>query len=211
MATPEPARRGLLVDWGGVLTTDVFESFAAFCVDEGLRPEAVRDAFSSDPRARELLADFECGRLGDGDFELRFGEALGLEEPAGLIARLFGRMGADDVMQDAVAAFKAQGVRTGLLSNSWGTGTYDRRRFTELFDVLVISGEEGIRKPAPQLYVIAAERMALAPESLVFVDDLPGNLKPARALGMATVHHTDAAATIAQLEELLGVAVPSAG
>ncbi len=198
-------RRGLLVDWGGVLTTNVFESFQAFCVDEGLRPELVRDAFMSDPAARELLGDFESGRLEDADFEQRFGTLLGVREPAGLIERLFGRMRADHAMQDAVIAFKAAGVRTGLLSNSWGTGTYDRSRFEQLFDVLVISGDLGIRKPEPAIYEQAAARMELAPEELVFVDDLKGNLKPARALGMATVHHTDAAATIAQLEELLGV------
>lgn len=203
-------RRGLLVDWGGVLTTNVFESFEAFCVDEGLRPETVRDAFVEDPAARELLADFECGRLEDGDFERRFGAVLEVDEPDGLLERLFGRLRADEVMQDAVAAFKAAGVRTGLLSNSWGAGTYDRRRFGALFDVLVISGEEGVRKPSPEIYATAAERMGLPPAELVFVDDLRGNLEPARALGMATVHHTDAAATIAQLEELLGVAVPAA-
>lgn len=202
-------RRGLLVDWGGVLTTNVFESFQAFCEDEGLRPELVRDAFTSDPEARGLLADFESGRLGDEDFEQRFGTLLGVGEPTGLIARLFGRMRADHVMQDAVIAFKAAGVKTGLLSNSWGTGTYDRSRFAEMFDVLVISGDLGVRKPEPSIYVTAAERMGLAPGELVFVDDLKGNLKPARALGMATVHHTDAAATLVQLEELLGKALPA--
>ncbi len=209
MRRTEPARRGLLVDWGGVLTTNVFESFEAFCVDEGLRPRAVRDTFLQDPAARELLAEFECGRLANADFERRFGAVLGVRLPEGLIERLFGGMRGDDVMQDAVVAFKAAGVRTGLLSNSWGAGTYDRRRFAELFDVLVISGEEGVRKPAAKLYAIAVDRMGMAATELVFVDDLPGNLKPARALGMATVHHTDAAATIAQLEQLLGVAVPA--
>jgi putative hydrolase of the HAD superfamily len=192
-----------------VLTSNIFESFEAFCLDEGLRPDSVRDAFMKDPMARELLADFECGRLGNADFERKFGAVLEVEEPEGLIERLFGRMAADEVMQDAVIAFKAAGVRTGLLSNSWGTATYDRRRFDQLFDVLVISGELGVRKPEPSIYAAAAERMGLEPSELVFVDDLRGNLKPARALGMATVHHTDAAATIAQLEELLGVAIPA--
>ncbi len=202
-------RRGLLVDWGGVLTTNVFESFQAFCEDEGLRPESVRDAFMKDPLARELLADFECGRLENADFERKFGAVLEVEQPEGLIERLFGRMRADHVMQDAVAAFKAAGVRTGLLSNSWGADTYDRRRFSELFDVLVISGDHGTRKPSEGIYALAVERMGLAPEELVFIDDLKGNLKPARALGIATVHHTDAASSIAQLEELFGVSVPA--
>jgi epoxide hydrolase-like predicted phosphatase len=123
----------------------------------------------------------------------------------GLIGRLFGGLGPDAGMQDAVAALRRGGVRTGLLSNSWGAAGYDRSRFDELFDVLVISGEEGVRKPEPAIYALAAERMGLPPEALVFVDDIPGNLKPARAIGMATVHHVDAAQTIDALEELLGV------
>ena len=70
-------------------------------------------------------------------------------------------------------------MRTGLVSNSWGEEGYDRTRFDELFDVLVISGEIGIRKPAPEIYALAAERLGREPERCVFVDDLPGNLKPA--------------------------------
>jgi epoxide hydrolase-like predicted phosphatase len=201
------ARRGLLIDWGGVLTSNVFESFAAFCAAEGLREDAVKDAFAGDPAARRLLVDFESGRLGDADFERRFGALLELREHEGLIGRLFGGMRPDQAMQDAVAAFRAAGIRTGLLSNSWGSRTYDRARLEALFDVLVISGELGVRKPEPEIYAIAAERMGLAPAELVFVDDLPGNLKPARALGMATVVHRDAASTVAELEELLRVRV----
>jgi epoxide hydrolase-like predicted phosphatase len=200
-------RRGLLIDWGGVLTTNLFASFAAFCQAEGIAPTALRDAFVGDPRARTLLEDFECGRIDEAAFEPALAAVLGLSEHDGLIARMFGGMVADDAMVEAVAAFKRAGVRTGLLSNSWGAQSYDRSRFDELFDVLVISGEEGIRKPEAEIYAIAASRMALPAEALVFVDDIPGNLKPARALGMATVHHTDAASTIAELEDLLGVPV----
>jgi epoxide hydrolase-like predicted phosphatase len=133
------------------------------------------------------------------------GDVLGGAAHEGLIGRLFGGLGPDAGMQDAVAALRRGGVRTGLLSNSWGAAGYDRSRFDELFDVLVISGEEGVRKPEPAIYALAAERMGLPPEALVFVDDIPGNLKPARAIGMATVHHVDAAQTIDALEELLGV------
>jgi putative hydrolase of the HAD superfamily len=64
-----------------------------------------------------------------------------------------------------------------------------------------------VRKPDPAIYELGAARIGVAPEGCVFVDDLPGNLKPARALGMATVHHADAATTIAELEGLLGVAL----
>lgn len=203
------ARRGLLVDWGGVLTSNVFDSFAAFCAAEGLRADAVKDAFAGDPAARALLADLESGRLEDARFERRFGALLEVRESNGLIGRLFGGLRPDPAMQDAVAAFRAAGIRTGLLSNSWGTRLYDRARLERLFDVVLVSGELGVRKPEPEIYAIAAERMGMAPEDLVFVDDLPGNLKPARALGMATVVHRGAGSTVAELEELLGVRLPA--
>jgi hypothetical protein len=77
------ARRGLLIDWGGVLTSNVFESFAAFCTAEGLQEDAVKDAFSGDPAARTLLADFESGRVGDADFERRFGRCSRSASPRG--------------------------------------------------------------------------------------------------------------------------------
>ena len=132
---------------------------------------------------------------------------LGVADHEGLIARLFGGMQQDEAMFDAVAAARRAGIRTGLVSNSWGEEGYDRARFDELFDVLVISGELGIRKPAPEIYALAAERLERPPERCVFVDDLPGNLKPAAALGMATVLHRDAGATIPRLEALLGLSL----
>ena len=65
----------------------------------------------------------------------------------------------------------------------------------------MISSEVGLRKPDPAIYELAAERIGLPPEACVYVDDLPGNLKPARALGMATVlHRGDAEATLAEVE-----------
>lgn len=202
---PDPAavvtpRSGLLMDWGGVMTTDIFASFAAFCATEGLRTDAVRDLFMKDPAARGLLADFECGRLADDEFERRFGAVLQVEESAGLIARLFGGMGPNAAILDAVARLRAAGVKTGLLSNSWGTATYPADQLTRLFDVLVISGELNVRKPEPGIYDIAVERMGLPADQLVFVDDLRGNLKPARALGIHTVHHVDNASTLAALD-----------
>jgi epoxide hydrolase-like predicted phosphatase len=104
-----------------------------------------------------------------------------------------------------VRAAKRAGVRTGLISNSWGSGRYDRDEFPSLFDGVVISGEVGVRKPDPRIYALGAEAVDLPPEACVFVDDLPGNLKPARELGMATVRHVRAEQTIEELEALLGV------
>jgi epoxide hydrolase-like predicted phosphatase len=108
-------------------------------------------------------------------------------------------------MLDAVRAARRAGIRTGLISNSWGTRRYDRSQLNELFDGVVISGEVGIRKPAPEMYELGAERIGVVPESCVFVDDLRFNLDPAARLGMATVHHVSAQRTISELERLLRV------
>jgi putative hydrolase of the HAD superfamily len=201
------ARDGLLIDFGGVMTSNVFDSFAAFCRDEGLPPDTVRDLFMQDRRAREALGDLETGRATDVEFEARFAALLGVEPAEGLIARLFARMAPDERMFEGVAAARRAGIRTGLVSNSWGEEGYDRTRFAELFDAVVISGEIGIRKPAPEIYALAAERLGRAPERCVFVDDLAGNLKPAREIGMATVLHRDAETTLAELEQHLGVSL----
>jgi epoxide hydrolase-like predicted phosphatase len=108
-------------------------------------------------------------------------------------------------MVDAVRAAREAGIRTALVSNSWGVHRYPHDLFSEIFDGVVISGEEGTRKPAKRMYELGAERAGVAPELCVFVDDLPFNLTPAEELGMATVHHTSADTTIPQLEALLGV------
>jgi epoxide hydrolase-like predicted phosphatase len=110
-------------------------------------------------------------------------------------------------MIEAVRRARAAGVRTGLVSNSWGVQRYPRDLLAELFDGVVISGELGIRKPSPEIYARGAQSIGLAPEACVFVDDLPLNLEPAARLGMATVHHRSAGETLPELEALLGVAL----
>jgi epoxide hydrolase-like predicted phosphatase len=198
-------RTGLIVDYGGVLTTDIFVSFRRFCESEGLDPETVRDRFLNDAEARRLLEELETGRMREAEFEPAFAAVLEVESER-LIDRLFGGMEPDEAMIDGVRAARAAGVRTGMLSNSWGDDRYPAEQLAELFDAWVISAQVGLRKPDPAIYELAAERLGLAREQCVFVDDLPGNLKPARALGMATVvHRGDAAATLAEVSELLGV------
>jgi putative hydrolase of the HAD superfamily len=198
------AYKGLLVDWGGVMTTNVFASFAAFCDQEGLDPETVRGLFRGDEASRDLLVGLEEGTLAEPEFERRFAEILGVG-PDRLIERMFASAGPEPAMLDAVRRARAAGIRTGLISNSWGAATYDRALLAELFDGVVISGDVGIRKPAPEIYALGAQAVTLAPTACVFVDDLPFNLKPARAMGMATVRHVDARQTIEELERLLAV------
>jgi putative hydrolase of the HAD superfamily len=196
------ARRGLLVDWGGVMTTNLLASFSAFCDAEGLDPSALAGAFRSSPQARELLFAFEEGRIEETEFECGLAELLGVVSAEGLIDRLFAGSTLEEAMVTAVRAARDAGIRTGLISNSWGTARYPHDLLGELFAGVVLSGEVGVRKPAPRIYELGADAIELAPGECVFVDDLPFNLPPAETLGMATVHHTSAQTTIDELERL---------
>jgi putative hydrolase of the HAD superfamily len=198
------SHRGLLVDWGGVMTSNVFDAFRAFCTAEGLSPDTVGEHFRTRAESRALLVDLETGALPEDQFEPRFAAILGVPH-TGLIDRMFAGSRGDEAMLGAVRAARRAGIRTGLISNSWGTRRYDRELLGDLFDGIVISGEVGMRKPTVEIYRLGARSLQLEPSECVFVDDLPFNLKPASELGMATVHHTDSEKTIAELEDLLGV------
>ena len=197
--------RGALFDFGGVLTSNVFDSFREFCEREGLDPLTVKRLFREDERALAELRRLERGELTEEEFAERFGPLLGIEDSEGLVDRLFAGMKADEAMLDAVEEAKRAGVRTGLISNSWGRGRYDRDRFPRLFDGVVISGEVGLHKPEPEIYRLGAERIGVEPERCVFVDDLRENIAGADAVGMLGILHRKPEKTIAELERALGV------
>ncbi len=78
-------------------------------------------------------------------------------------------------------------------------------RLDPIFDVMVISGEVGLRKPDPAIFELTTDRLGVAAGECVFVDDHPGHLQSAAQAGMTTVLHRDPARTIAELEGLLGL------
>lgn len=199
-------REALLIDWGGVLTTNLFASFHQYCVKAEISTEELVTRFSGDSSFRELLISLEKGAMEEAAFEERFAELLGVESD-GLIDGLFAGVEPDTAMVQAVRKAHEAGVKTALVSNSWGVHRYPHDLFSQIFDGIVISGQEGIRKPSKRMYELGAERAGVKTELCVFVDDLPFNLVPAEQLGMATVHHVSAEQTIPQLEELLGVSL----
>jgi putative hydrolase of the HAD superfamily len=197
--------KGLLVDFGGVLTTNVFDSFKAFCRAEGLPEDAVKNMFRERGKGLALLRRLEKGELTAEDFSERFAPLLGVS-PDNLVERLFGGIGPDEPMLDAVRRARAAGIRTGLISNSWGDGLgYDPALLDELFDAVVISGEVGLHKPQPEIFHLGAERIGVAPEDCVFVDDLRENCEGAEAVGMRAILHRGSAGTLLQLSQLLGI------
>ena len=139
MAADGQARSGLLIDWGGVLTTNLFASFHAYCLQAQIDPKKLLGRFRSDPQARDLLIALEKGELAEGDFERQFAALLDVE-PAGLIDGLFAGVQPDAAMVAAVRDARSAGVRTALVSNSWGVHRYPHDMFSELFDGVVISG-----------------------------------------------------------------------
>lgn len=186
-----------------MLTTNIWEAFSEFCSREGLDPDTVKELFRSEPEAMKLLRGLETGDLDEAGFEPRFARLLGIENHEGLIERLFGGLGPDALMIGAVRNARAAGVKTGLISNSWGLGIYERAP-VDLFDATVISGDVGMHKPKPDIYLLACERLSVKPLDCVFVDDLRENVEGAKAVGMTAILHRDSAETVAQLEELFG-------
>jgi putative hydrolase of the HAD superfamily len=206
--TDAPTPKTLLVDFGGVLTTDIWSSFAAFCDQRGLDPGAAKDLFRENPEALATLRGLETGEVEPSEFERRFAELLDTE-PEGLIEGLFAGLQPLEPMVEAVRGFRAAGVPTGLISNSWVMDHYTEE-IRALFDDVVISAEVGMHKPEPEIFLLAAERLGVDPTDCVFVDDLRENCAGAEAVGMTAVLHRDTEQTIAQLEELLDVRLKTA-
>ncbi|HEX2296831.1 MAG TPA: HAD family phosphatase [Actinomycetota bacterium] len=206
--------RAVVVDFGGVLTTPLQEAMFRFAQEAGIEPEHLARAALGGYLGSEdsLVFGFETGRIAQDDFTKAFAERLreesGVElDPESLIARLFGGLELEESMFTAVERARDQGLKTGLLSNSWGTSLYPRDRIDPIFDVVVISGEVGLRKPDPAIFELTTERLGVPAQACVFVDDHPGHLSSAAEAGMATVLHRDPARTIAELESLLGLSL----
>jgi len=199
----DSSQKALLVDFGGVLTTDIWSSFAAFCEQRELDAGAAKQLFREDPDALATLRGLETGEIEPADFEHRFAALLGTE-PEGLVEGLFAALQPDQPMLEAVGRARDAGVPTGLISNSWVMDHYTDE-IRSLFDEVVISAEVGLHKPQPEIYLLAAERLGVRPEDCVFVDDLRENCAGAEAVGMTAVLHRESAETIARVEELLGV------
>jgi epoxide hydrolase-like predicted phosphatase len=207
------AYAAVFFDFGGVLTTSVWDSFAEFLRKEGLDPDTIKNLFRHDPEALADLRGLETGELTEDEFETKFGRRLGLKDPEGLIDSMFVGMQPDEAMVSACKAIRGSGMLTGLITNSWSTDHYDRQLLAELFDTAVISAEVHMHKPQPEIYRLAADRLEVTPEECIFVDDLRENCEGAEAVGMTAVRHHNAAETIAKLTELTGVALapPSPG
>ncbi|MFF4047030.1 HAD family hydrolase [Streptomyces chartreusis] len=205
----EKTRTSVLVDFGGVITSSVLQAFTDFGASLGGDPRLPLELLSRDQPSRALLADHECGRIDTEAFERGFAERLRVHgavvEAEGLTARMQAGMSIDQDMLALLGDLRVAGHPVALVSNSFGTGTYDGVDLAALADVVVISAVVGIRKPSRRIYSIACERLCVAPEEAVMIDDLQQNLDGAARIGIGGVLHTGAADTRRQLAERFGI------
>lgn len=210
------ALTGLITDWGGVLTVGMREAVDEWAAAERIDPadyvNVMREWFGQSYGLEAVynpVHALEKGELEVPHFEEHLAQALtqraGREVSAdGLVQRMLGYFRHSPDMMSLVRRAKGHGIRTALLSNSWGMN-YPADLFDGMFDALVISGEVGMRKPDREIYEYALEAIALPAEQCVFIDDLMPNVQAAAALGMVAIHHTDYPTTAAELDILFGV------
>jgi putative hydrolase of the HAD superfamily len=211
------AVRAVLFDLGGVLTDSPMDSFAAYEASAGLPSGLIRRVNATDPDTN-AWARFERGELDVAGFTAAFeaeARAAGHRVDAARVLEALQHPALRPAMVEAVRRLRSAGVPLGLLSNNVRpmerTGALGD--LLALFDAVVESSVEGVRKPEPEIYRRALDRLsssvgtALAPGECAYLDDLGVNLKPARALGLHTIKVVDPATALAELAALTGVAL----
>ncbi len=211
----------VLWDFGGVLTTSPFESFNRYEAENGLPRDFIRTINATNPESN-AWAQFESSQVSLDEFNELFrvetaaaGYPIGGKEVVALLSgNLRPRM--VEVLKICKEHFKV-GCITNNFKSSVGPGvSQDEDRapksaaVMEIFDIIVESRIEGVRKPNPRIYEIACERLGVVPANCAFLDDLGINLKPARALGMSTIKVLSEDQAIRDLSTLTGLAFPSA-
>ena len=206
--------RALLLDYGGVLTGPVASSFFTFEEEIGIPSGRSFELLVEASRTPGggMIGALERGEISSEEFDAQLVSLLrddGYQVPeSGVLQNLFAAMVPTGNLWDVADQVRSSGVPVGLLSNSWGTDIYPRDRLASTFDVLVISAEVGMRKPDPQIYELACERIGKAPGQVAFVDDLPRNVEVARELGMFGIHFDgDEQAVVEALTDFLEVEI----
>lgn len=206
----------LIVDWGGVLTTDLGSAMASWSRSEDLEAghfaQVMREWFGDDGVAEARINPvhaLERGELEVPDFEHELAAALAdvsgrPVRAEGLLTRLFEHFRHAPDMAALVRRAREAGITTALLSNSWGD-FYPEELFDGMFDEIVISGKVGMRKPDPAIFMHTATLVRTPPRKCVFVDDLMHNVRAAAHLGFLSIHHTGYHTTADEVSVLFGV------
>jgi putative hydrolase of the HAD superfamily len=210
------AIRAAIFDLGGVILTSPFEAFARYEQAKGLPAGFLRDlnARNHHDNAWARLERSEVDVAGFAQLFAEEARAAGHEvDGHEVLALLVG-----EVRPEMVVALRRcrERLSTAMLTNNFLLGDGDGAgtgaggplaEVVELFDVVVESSRVGLRKPDPAIYELVCDRLGVAPDEAVFLDDLGVNLKPARAMGMTTIKVTDPDQALAELEAVVGFPV----
>jgi putative hydrolase of the HAD superfamily len=197
---------GLILDFAGVLTSNMVETITYFEEREGLKRGTFLRAWA-DPRGQELYRRLEAGEIDQRGWNVGFGELLeiGSDDLMGRV--LYDLDPAYAVLRVAKEA-RAAGIRTAVLSNSLGREPHDPYALYDLagnFDVVVLSADHGIRKPDRAIFQLTIDRLGVPASSCIFADDTETNLVMAHAMGMTVIHALDEDVTARQLRQLLAL------
>lgn len=213
------AYHAVIFDLGGVVLPSPFDTFTAYERDHGLPERFIRGvvAASADHGA---WARLERGEVTMPQFHDEFAAecaaAGGDVDAAELMGAIASGFGPRPAMVDAIRTIRTRGLRTAALTNNWTPSTEAddaaaQRSATggvdDLFDVVVESAVEGLRKPDPRVYTLTCDRLGVTPERTVFLDDLGVNLRPAREMGMTTIKVVDPDDALRELATVLGFAL----
>jgi putative hydrolase of the HAD superfamily len=210
--------RGVISDFGGVLTTPLVEAFAAVQEQSGIPVEALGRAMAR-VAARDganPLFELETGRISEEDFLAAVGEALAEELGRDVHLRGFGQfyfanLHANHELIAYMRSLRERGLRLAILTNNvreWEPLWRSKLPVDEIFDVVVDSAFVGMRKPDREIFELTLARLGLSARECVFVDDTEINCQAARDLGMAAVLFRSSQQAIAEVEAVLGAAHP---
>ena len=212
---PPMSIRAAFFDFGGVILSSPFEAFNGFEERSGLPRDFIRTVNATNPDTN-AWARFERSEVAFDEFCDLF-EAECREQGHEVAARELMPLLAGEIRPAMVEAVRRcrEHLVTACLTNNWVS--FDdfpvdgraggRDTALELFHHVIESRKVGVRKPDPRFYELACELLAIEPGEAVFLDDIGGNLKPARAMGMTTIKVTDPGAAIAELEAVVGFAL----
>ncbi|HEX7291654.1 MAG TPA: HAD family phosphatase [Conexibacter sp.] len=204
----------IVCDFGGVLTTPLLDAFVGLQERRGIPLEAFGAALV---RAAEQdggvnpLFELETGRLTEAQFVAKLGAALREElgrevDLARFGETFFEHLHPNDELFAFMRALHGRGYRMALLTNNvreWEPLWRSMLPVDELFELVVDSGFEGVRKPDPRIYEVTLDRLGVAAEATLFVDDTGVNCDAARALGMQAVWFRSNAQAIGEIEQTL--------
>jgi epoxide hydrolase-like predicted phosphatase len=188
------------------------EAMTAWARHEGVDLDVYRTVMRSwIDTSPSPIHGLERGELTPDEFEgllaTAFRERGVAVDADGLLARMLeGLRELSDDMVNLVRRARRQGLKTALLSNSWGEH-YPEHLWVGAFDAVVISGRVGMRKPDEEIFRHTAELLQLKPPQCVMVDDLTANIQGAVAAGMVGVLHVSYEQTRDELEVLFDLSL----